>query len=97
MNKYSVLKQPVDVMRDLADRTTKLRKQKGYSQVELARRSGVSLGSLRRFEQTGQISLEHLLMITQLLDRLKDFEKVLKPIEDLAEIEKMFRDKSWME
>lgn len=95
MNKYSVLKQPVDVMRELANRTAELRKQKGYAQAELARRSGVSLGSLRRFEQTGQISLEHLLMITQLLDRLTDFDEVLKPIEDLEEIEKMFRDKSW--
>jgi len=97
MNKYSVLKQPIDVMRDLANRTAELRKQKKYTQVELARRSGVSLGSLRRFEQTGQISLEHLLMVAQLLDRLTEFDKVLRPIENLEEIEKMFRDKSWKE
>lgn len=92
MDRYSALKQPADVMRELAERSAALRKQRGYSQAELARRSGVSLGSLRRFEQTGQISLENLLLITQLLDRLTDFDKVLKPIEDLAEIEKLFSD-----
>jgi transcriptional regulator with XRE-family HTH domain len=94
MNRYSVVKQPADVMRELAENTAALRKQKGYSQAELARRSGVSLGSLRRFEQTGQVSLESLLLITQLLDRLGDFDEVLKPIEDLAEIEKLFSDKT---
>lgn len=94
MNRYSVLKQPAGVMRELADKSAALRKQRGYSQAELARRSGVSLGSLRRFEQTGQISLENLLLITQLLDRLTDFDEVLKPIEDLAEIEKLFSDRT---
>jgi len=93
MNGYSVLKKPADVMLELAEKASQLRKQKGYSQAELARRSGVSLGSLRRFEQTGQISLENLLLITQLLDRLADFDEVLKPIENLAEIEKLFSDR----
>jgi transcriptional regulator with XRE-family HTH domain len=94
VDKYSVLKQPADVMRELAEKSAALRKQKGYSQTELARRSGVSLGSLRRFEQTGHISLENLLLITQLLGRLADFNKVLEPIEDLAEIEKLFSDRT---
>lgn len=94
VSKYGIFKQPTDIMRELSDKATALRKQKGYSQAELARRSGVSLGSLRRFEQTGQISLENLLLISQLLDRLTDFEEVLKPLENLAEIEKLFSDKT---
>lgn len=94
MTNYSVIKQPVGVMRELSERTATLRKQKGYSQAELAKRSGVSLGSVRRFEQSGKISLESLLLIAQLLDRLTDFDTVLEPIEDLTEIEKLFSDKT---
>lgn len=43
------------------------------TQEGLANRSGVSLGSLKRFETTGQISLESLLKIAFILDCLDDF------------------------
>ena len=36
----------------------RLRKRKKLSQKELAAKSGVSLGSLKRFEQSGEISLQ---------------------------------------
>ena len=36
----------------------RLRKRKKLSQRELAAKSGVSLGSLKRFEQSGEISLQ---------------------------------------
>jgi len=90
MKRYSVEKLPSDVLLELAERHTVLRKQQGYSQAELARRSGVSLGSLRRFEQTGKISLEHLLLLTHVLQRLQDFETVLEVREDMRQIEKLF-------
>jgi transcriptional regulator with XRE-family HTH domain len=70
-----------------------LRKQAGYTQSELARRSGVSLGSLKRFETTGQISLESLFLLIDVLGRLDDFDMILKPIENLKEIERLFSDK----
>ena len=41
----------------LALRLKKLRKRRGLSQQQLSERSGVSYGSLKRFESTGQISL----------------------------------------
>lgn len=43
---------------EIAERMVLLRKRKKISQKELAKRSGVSLGSLKRFEQTGEISLQ---------------------------------------
>jgi transcriptional regulator with XRE-family HTH domain len=43
-------------LREIAKRHKVLRKQAGFSQSELAKRSGVSLGSLKRFKTTGQIS-----------------------------------------
>jgi len=90
MNKYSVKPLPSDIQSALAERFRKLRKAKGYSQAEMAQRSGVSLGSLKRFELTGQISLESLLKLAHLLDRLEDFMKVFEPGVDMKRLEKLF-------
>ena len=81
-------------MQDIALRHKVLRKQAGFSQSELAQRSGVSLGSLKRFERTGQISLESLLKLTDVLNRLSDFEAILQPIENIDAIEKLFGPKT---
>lgn len=93
MNKYSIDKLPGDVRLELAHKHKKLRKRKGLSQIELAERSGVSLGSLKRFETKGQVSLESLLKLVFVLGRLSDFERVLEPHKDLKHIEKLFDSK----
>ena len=90
---YGLNKKPADWMLEMAKRHKILRKQAGYTQSELARRSGVSLGSLKRFETTGQISLESLFLLIDVLGRLDDFDTILKPIENLKEIERLFSDK----
>ncbi|WP_417363683.1 helix-turn-helix domain-containing protein [Galbibacter sp.] len=90
MNRYSIEKLPLDVQNDLAQKIKELRKQKKFTQVELAERSGVSLGSLKRFESKGQISLESLLRLVQILGRLSDFEDILKPEGNLSHIESLF-------
>ena len=46
------------------------------TQSELAERSGVSLGSLKRFERTGEISWVSLLALAEALDVLSDFERL---------------------
>ena len=43
---------------DIANRMIQLRKRKKLSQKALAAKSGLSLGSLKRFEQKGEISLQ---------------------------------------
>ena len=43
---------------DIAKRMIRLRKRKKLARRELAAKSGVSLGSLKRFEQSGEISLQ---------------------------------------
>jgi len=78
---FSIDKQPSEISLLLAQKLRILRKEKRYSQKELAERTGVSLGSIKRFEQSGQISLESLLKIAHLLDRLSDFESILNPPE----------------
>ena len=51
-------------MNEVAAREKALRKKRGYSQEQLATKAGVSLGSLRRFEQTGRIAFESLVSIS---------------------------------
>ena len=47
-----------EINTDIANRMIQLRKRRKISQKELAVKSGVSLGSLKRVEQTGEISLQ---------------------------------------
>lgn len=47
-----------EINTDLANRMIQLRKRKKLTQKELSVKSGVSLGSLKRFEQSGEISLQ---------------------------------------
>lgn len=90
---YGLNKKPADWMLEMAKRHKILRKQAGFTQSELARRSGVSLGSLKRFETSGQISIQSLFLLVDVLGRLDDFDTILKPIENMKEIERLFSDK----
>jgi transcriptional regulator with XRE-family HTH domain len=62
------------------------------SQEEMAERSGVSLGTLKRFENTGKISLDSLLKLMHLLGRLDEFDKLLLPKENLEDVKKLFTE-----
>ena len=90
---YGLNKKPADWMLEMAKRHKMLRKQAGFTQSELARRSGVSLGSLKRFETSGQISIQSLFLLIDVLGRLDDLDTILKPFEDMKEIERLFSDK----
>ena len=94
MTKFGVAKKPFDLLEDLAEKHRVLRKQAGLSQSELAKRSGVSLGSIKRFELTGQISLESLLKSVQILNRISDFELILNSDDNLKNIDKLFSDRT---
>lgn len=94
MNEYTINKIPSDVLKDIAQKHRYLRKQLKLSQVELSQRSGVSLGSIKRFESTGKIALEALLKLVFVLGRLEDFESVLTPKDSLIHIEKLFSNKT---
>ncbi len=54
---------PSDVTKRLAERMKGIRKRKKISQKQMAARSNVSYATLRKFEQTGQISLESFVKI----------------------------------
>jgi transcriptional regulator with XRE-family HTH domain len=93
MKKFGIEKTPHEILTELAIRHKTIRKQAGLSQSQLAERSGVSFGSIKRFERTAQISLESFLMLTQILNRLDEFDLILK-LQDTKAIDKLFSDKT---
>ena len=62
-----------DICSRIAENARTLRKAKGLTQVELSEKSGVSLGSLKRFETTGQISLFSLTNLAIALEADDEF------------------------
>ena len=77
-----------DLDQKLADRVRHIRKRRSISQQKLAKMSGVSYGSIKRFETTGQISLISLTRIAMALgiaDELRNiFSKV--PYRSMEEV-----------
>ncbi len=55
------------------------RLQQGLTQEGLAKRAGVSLPTLRKFEQKGLISLESFLKLLMVLDGLEEIVSALEP------------------
>ncbi len=88
MNSFS-LKTPEQVSSTLAARIKELRLARGWKQATLAQRSGVSLASLRRFEDSGLVSLQNLLALAFALNRLDDFDALFQGprASSLAELE----------
>ena len=86
---YSLLTSK-EVAGTLADRLRQLRLLKKWKRSTLSERSGVSVSSLIRFEQTGQISLENFLKLLFALDRQGELEHMLLPPEagSIDELEK---------
>lgn len=73
-----ILKTPTEIMTDLAYRIKAKRLELNLTQEGICSRSGVSLGSLKRFESTGQISLESLLKLAHAVGALSEFDTLFK-------------------
>ena len=67
---------PPDALLGVRDRFKRRRLAANLTQAGLAKRSGVSLGSLKRFETTGLIAFDSLLQLALVLDCLGDFDRV---------------------
>src|SRR6201999_1078291 len=80
---------PAEAQKMMAERVRAARVSLGLKQLTLAQRAGVTLPTLRRFEQTGEISLKYLMRICHALGRLGEFENILRPpaAATLAELE----------
>ena len=71
----------------LAQRVRNIRKRRSISQEKLASMSGVSYGSVKRFESTGQISLLSLTKIAMALDIADELRNIFSqvPYRDIKE------------
>lgn len=80
---------PGEVAGQLAQRVRAERLLRGWKQETLARRSGVSLPTVRRYERTGRTSIENLLRLCHALGRLTEFTDLLQPpsVSSMAELE----------
>lgn len=76
MNIYAVIP-PADVASDLAKRLKARRLARNLTQEGLARRSGVPLGTLKKFERSGAISLVSFIRLVVALGEEAALEKLL--------------------
>ena len=74
---------PQEAMESIKKKFRERRKALGYTQEELTIHSGVSLGTLKRFERTGQISLESLLKLALVLECLKELLKLCEEKDEI--------------
>ncbi|WP_026518454.1 helix-turn-helix domain-containing protein [Butyrivibrio sp. MC2021] len=85
-------KTPTEITLDLAKRIKRIRRRRKITQKQLAARSNVSYASLRKFEQTGQISLISLTKITMELGLVNELDELFtQPV--YLSIEEVLNDK----
>lgn len=76
---------------NLAKRVRRIRKRRSVSQEKLSKMSGVSFGSIKRFETTGKISLLSLTKIAVALDCGNEIRELFTQI-PYRNIEEVIRD-----
>ena len=67
---------PKSIMQNLKDKFKQKRLFLNLTQEGLSNKSGVSLGSIKRFESSGEISFESLLKVALVLNCLDDFKNI---------------------
>ena len=69
-------KTPNDIAKELVEKIKQQRKKLKISQIQLASKSGVSLGSIKRFESKYEISLNSFIKILIALNLEGDLENL---------------------
>lgn len=77
-------KTPGEIDKVIADRIRNIRKRRKISQKRLSEKSGVSLGSVKRFETSGEISLISLTKIAIALDISSEMEELFEEVPFLS-------------
>ena len=79
MNEY-IWETAEELDKKIADRVRLIRKRRSISQEKLAQISGVSFGSVKRFETTGQSSRLSLTRIAMALDMADDLRQLFTEV-----------------
>lgn len=72
------LKTPETYMKQIARQEKTVRKKRKLSRASLSQRSNVSYGSLKRFEETGNISLASLIKLAIALGCEEEFSSLFR-------------------
>lgn len=84
---------PLEYLTQIAQNAKAKRLSLNLSQQNLSLRSGVSLGSIKRFERTGKISLESLLKLAMVIKSLESFGSLFAqdPLQSLPSIDAILK------
>lgn len=77
-------KTPGEIDKIIAGRIRSIRKRRKISQKRLSEKSGVSLGSVKRFESSGEISLFSLTKIAIALEISEELERLFEEVPPLS-------------
>lgn len=82
---------PADIERRLGRRLRAERRRRGFTQADLATRSGLSVATIARLEASGQGQISSLVRVVAALGRLDDFSTLLEPAapSSLAELRRL--------
>ena len=87
------MKSPNEVAKGIAKRAKSKRLSLNFKQKTLSEKSGVKYATLKKFEQTGEISLKSLLKIALVLGDFKIFEDLfVKNMELPSSLDKLLEE-----
>jgi transcriptional regulator with XRE-family HTH domain len=73
------LQTSTEILEGIGRRAQALRLERGWTQRELSRRSGVALTTLKHFERTGKITLQRLVAIAVVLGAVQALGELFAP------------------
>ena len=76
-----MLKTPEELLQSVATNSKARRLAENWTQEALAKRAGVTLACVRRFEQSGQIGLESLAKLAIALRCEESLERLFPPVD----------------
>lgn len=91
MNEY-IWETAEEINLKVAKRISRVRKRRGITQEQLSDLSGVSFGSIKRFERTGQISLLSLTKIAIAMECAGEIRQLFEEV-PYGSIEEVIRER----
>jgi transcriptional regulator with XRE-family HTH domain len=84
-----IFKVEQDILKNISAQAKLLRLSQNLTQESLSEKSGVSLGSLKRFETSGEISLKSLIKIAYALGNTEQFESLFQRSTDFESLDQV--------
>lgn len=83
---------PFDLQLELSQFVKTTRQAKGYSVQAFSEKTGVPNSTIRKFENTGEVSLRQFLMIYAAISNLSDFQQLTKKVDMPNSIDEVIKN-----